>query len=182
MGVDATESGAETNGIEQDAFAQVQLGAMRPQDTEQPFGPHVVEISVSKARFGRPDTVIPFVFDGAHGWFREDGEPVTVTQHREREREHVQADKQAHREDNAKARVLAVLAAADGPLSRNQVTTSTRGRRTTNLVALDQLVAAGVIVEVVGSKRGGKSGGSAPLALATRVAELGLRAIERAQA
>lgn len=178
MGVDATESGAETNGIEQDAFAQIQLGAMRPQDPSRPSGPHVVEVSVSKARFGQPDTVIPFIFDGAHGWFQEDGEPATVAEHRERERGQVHAEKRSHREDNAKARVLAVLAAAEGPLSRNQITTSTRGRRTTSLSALDHLVAAGVVVEVVGRK----AGGSAPLALASRVAELGLRHVERAQA
>ena len=68
---------------------------MRPLDPTRPFGPNIVDVSVSKARFGRPDTVIPFVFDGAHGWFREDGEPVTVDEHRERGRGQIQAEKQA---------------------------------------------------------------------------------------
>lgn len=81
IGVELTEAGAETNAIEHEAVAQVALGAMRPIEGD-PNGAEVVDVSVTKARFGQADKVVPLRFEGARGRFSAAGDAVSATERR----------------------------------------------------------------------------------------------------
>ncbi len=173
VGSDATEVGAETNSIEHDAVAQVQLGVVRPADDDAPSGTRIVDLSVAKARFGTEDVVIPFQVDGAHGWFREHGEPVSLADRKAAAR----AASVERRDVQAQQRVRSALAAI-GVGSRNKIVAAAGGTRASALAALDELIAAGEVVEVQGRRNGGRW----PLALADQVVTLELRPIEKGKA
>ena len=87
MGSTTTEAGAESGALEYDAVALLSLGTMNPIDPADPRGDQVVDVSITKTRFGASDLVIPFRYAGARGVFREHGEAVPGAQRRDEIRE-----------------------------------------------------------------------------------------------
>ncbi len=175
VGSDATEGGAETNGIEHDAIAQIQLGLMKPADPDDPDGPRsTVYVSVAKARFGRGDVVIPFEFDGAHGTFREVGEAVSAAAVRAETSKKGNSDGKVA---EATLKVRGHLAAVREEVSRNDIVRVVKGNRQDALAAIGEMLASGELVEVMGRKKPATRGGETfwPLALVSRLADLGLR-------
>lgn len=177
LGSDATEAGAESNGIEHDAIAQIQLGAMKPADPDDPDSPRsIVDVSVSKARFGRADVVIPFEFNGAHGTFHEagDAEPAST-------RKVVASTNRAvNRVDEAKMRVRGFLGGVTEAVGAGDIADGAKGNRKVTLEAIAAMLDAGELVTVMGKKKPKTRNGETfwPLALASRVAALGLRPVK----
>lgn len=80
VGADATEAGAETNAIEHETIAQITLGMMRPADEADPEGPQIIDVSITKCRFGVSDKVIPLWADLKAGRFEPHGAAVSAAE------------------------------------------------------------------------------------------------------
>jgi hypothetical protein len=174
LGSDATEAGAESNGIEHDAIAQVQLGAMKPANPDDPDDPvSIVDVSVSKSRFGRADVVIPFAFDGAHGTFREAGDAVSAAERKAAKATGDDADK-LH---EVTLKIRGFLVGVREAMSRGDIADGAKGNRKLALKAIGEMVKTGELVEVMGRQRPVTRRGETfwPLAQASRLADLGLR-------
>jgi hypothetical protein len=152
VGIDGTEGGAEA-GIELDAIVQLSLGAMKPEDENEPKGPQVVDLSINKTRFGAADMVVPFRFQGAQGVFEDLDQAVPAADRRQEASERKKADREAAKAAKLEDAIAEHLEGATQPLTCNEVAGSVDkggigGRKGDNLRAIEAGIAKGRFVRV----------------------------------
>jgi hypothetical protein len=152
VGIDGTEGGAEA-GIELDAIVQLSLGAMKPEDADEPKGPQIVDLSINKTRFGAADTVVPFRFRGAQGVFEDLDQAVPAADRRAEAGEKKKLERELAKVAKNEVKVRDYFEAATAPLTYNEAAGSLEkggmgGNRAENLKAIDSGVAAGWLVRI----------------------------------
>lgn len=149
VGAGAAAGGAESAQIERAAFVVMAIGEVSRRDD----GYTDATLSIAKSRLGEGDRVVPVQFHGASGRYRVTG-PATTGPERMATRD---AAKGAAKINAAGLAVVGVLSQSNEPMSRRAVRDATQLARAAVYAAITAQIEAGAVVEVDGSKSGGRA-------------------------